>query len=899
MAVNRRVNFLSQQRVDVPDMRALESAVANDFDEMFKAFVTGTTQGYILRGFELAMAGAIGGAASGLQMLVDPGAIMHIASSISGTTYLVPPGTQPQQLNSATNTIVDGAFAPSAINYVGVEYERFIDDTTSSQIYLWNPTTNNETTKNAPRAQILRYRFKITTSTFAANVLPVCTVTTDAGNNVTEITDARWGLFRLGTGGASPDPFYTYPWTDQTEGRTENPSTSSSNASNPFHGGDKMLGDLKSWMNAVMSLFKEVNGETYWYTKSTSGSLSSIRQDLGNTVVTGRGSITHSKTVAGRLNWDQDINIRVIGSRLAYTLLANPTSTDITLTDDQVAYITLVRGQTIVPNLIFTNSSAVVTSVGAVAWTSVLQPGDWIKVGSENDSEYYEISTVDSLTQVTLAETFQEASTGSGGIKSVYSFGSYQTSPAPSTNRHIYIAPRNEVPQGGDVFWLYFRSDNGGSIPRIYIRFLGMELSQGESEDISDTISKEILKYIGAPLESSYAPQYVAVVSPGALPEMTEILFPSASAISSNQLFFIYSSGDARKYYVWANKDGTGVDPEVPGFNSSMEVAITTGMTDSQVAAAYAAVMTATASEDFIANQMAIPNTNKVSVQNTSAGTATDAVNFNMPSPFAIVVTQQGTGTGNTIVQDGDSLTLAIKKLDEAYGAIEAALDEPSYEEEVLIVASGATSPDSLNSPVTSGTQIQLPLNSRESNAIQKYTVGKGTLVVYLNGQKLVLGDDFSEVGVAQSASRYITILQTLVTGDTLEFRLSGIGSGAGGSGGGGVGPAGPPGVAGPAGADAAGGPVAISTKNSSYTVMAGDNVLKADCTSGPIVFTLPSAASSTGRIFYFKKIDATVNTMTIQAFGSELIDGVNTQSSNLQYEAFAIICDGTTWSMH
>src|ERR1035437_2092941 len=153
MAAKRRVNWISQQRVDVPDMRAVESAVSNDFDELIKSFVTGTSQGYFLRGFEISMAGAIGGAASGLQMIVDPGAIFHINSSQSGTFFLVTPGMPAQVLNAATNIIVDGAFSPNAINYVGIEYERFIDDTTSAQIYIWNPTTNNETTKNAPRAQ--------------------------------------------------------------------------------------------------------------------------------------------------------------------------------------------------------------------------------------------------------------------------------------------------------------------------------------------------------------------------------------------------------------------------------------------------------------------------------------------------------------------------------------------------------------------------------------------------------------------------------------------------------------------------------------------------------------------------------------------------------------------------
>jgi hypothetical protein len=895
MAVQRRVNWISQQRVDTPDMRAVESAASNDFDQLIQSFVTGTSQGYVLRGFEISMSGAIGGAASGLQLLVDPGAIFHVTSAQSGTFLLVPSGTTAQQLNSATNTIVDGAFAPSAINYVGIEYERFIDDTTSSQVYVWNPTTNNETTKNAPRASVLRFRVKITTSTFAANVLPIATVTTDAGNNVVTISDARWNLTRLGRGGASPDPFYKYPWTAHSQGRTESASSSSSNSINPFRGGDKMLGNLKEWMDAMMTSIQEIKGTTYWYSPSSSGSLESLRQDLGNTVITGRGKISHSKTTAGLINWDEDIQVRVVGSKLAYTLLANGSSTDITLTDEKVAYVTLVRGVTAVPNLIFTNGSAVVTSVGAVAWTSLLQAGDWLKVGAETDAFYYEIQSVDSLTQVTLTENFAETSTGAAGAKGKYAFGSYQSSPTPSTSRHIFIANREDVPAGEDVFWLFLRSDNSGGTPRVYIRFMGSEIEQGEDRQVSDQIALEVLQYIGSPIESADEPQYVEATDPGSLPEITDLLFGAASTISSNQFFLINSSADARSYYVWFNKDGAGTDPEVPGLDAGVEVAITTGQTAAQVAAAVAAALSATDADDFDAIQRAIPNTDQVRVTNNSAGTCVNASNFNVGAPFSITIIQNGTGSGNKVVQDGDNLTLAIKKLDDAYGAIIDVLDDPTYNEVVDIVTAGATPPTSLNGPIAANTIINLPNNTRVGNAVQKYTVGQGVLEVRLNGQALLLGRDWDEVGVAQSASNQIEILIGLVVGDALEFRAMGFGSGSGG-GGGGVGPQGPAGIAGPAGSDAAGGPVAISTKTGNYTVLLSDNVLLGNCTAGAIIFSLPPAASAVGNMFYFKKIDSSANPLTLQANGSELIDGFNTQSTLVQYESFTLVTDGSAW---
>lgn len=894
MAIQRRVNWISQQRVDVPDMRAIESAASNDMDQLIQAMITGTSQGYFLRGFEIAMAGAIGGAASGLQMLVDPGAVLHISSSQSGTVYMVPAGTLPQQLNSATNNIVDGAFAPSAINYVSLEYERFVDDTTASQVYIWNPTTKNETTKNSPRAQILRYRFKITTATPLSNYLPIAVVTTDSGNNVTSITDARWDLFRLGTGGASPNPFYKYPWTAQTEGRTENPSTSTSNTVNPFRGGDKMLGNFKDWMNAVMTSLQEIKGTTYWYSLSSSGSLESLRQDLGNTVITGKGFIAHGKlpngtaTQAGQLNWDEDIKIKVIGSALTYTLDANPTGADIVLADDEVAYITLIRGLEVTPNLVFTNGSNTVSSVGAVAWTTDLAPGDYIRLGSDTDSGYYEIDTVDSLTQVTLVVNFAGTSTGATGTKAKYAFGSYQTAATPSTNRHIYITTREAAPQGENFFWLFLRTDNAGTTPKVYIKFLGSELDEGETEEISDNKSRETLLYIGAPLESSSEPQYVSALNPGSIEEITSITLPAAAAITSNQYFFINSSGDSRRYFVWFNKNGTGVEPNPSFYNSPIPVVISTGMTATQVATAVHNALEATYYNDFDVTQAGAVLT----VANTSAGATTDASNFNVGS-LTITTTQQGSGVGNYAIIDGENLTLSIKRLDQAIANLNGSLDDPSYDENVDIVASGATPPTSLTGPVTSGTVLTLPLNTRLGNAVQKYTVGNGVLQIYLNGQYQRVGVDWAEVGTSGSQSSTFQILRGLVVGDALDLRITLGGSGGGG---GGIGPAGPTGPAGPPGVDAAGGPVNISTKVANYTVQLSDTVILANCSGGSRLYTLPSALSASGRIFYFKKIDATANAMTIQANGSELIDFANTQSTTTQGESFTIVSDGAQW---
>ena len=217
----------------------------------------------------------------------------------------------------------------------------------------------------------------------------------------------------------------------------------------------------------------------------------------------------------GRINWDSDVYLNFIGGRLRYKIKSNKDTGHITLTDNQVAYVKLVRGENIIPNLVFTNGGAIVTSVGDVNWTEDLEPGDFIKDASKGDEFYYQIKSKPNPFTVILGnpetgiETpFQEPSSGPDGFDAQYAFGVYETSAAPSTDRHVYVADRGSVPFVEDVFWLFFRADDGGS-PQVYVRMLGgKELEQGEQREVSDNTSQAILNYIGAANESDNAPNY-------------------------------------------------------------------------------------------------------------------------------------------------------------------------------------------------------------------------------------------------------------------------------------------------------------------------------------------------------------------------------------------------------
>ena len=91
MSVRRSQSFLNQQRVDVPHLRSIESAVRDDFDEFINAFAIGEDAFQVIRGFEIFMTGAIGSVANSLQMIVEDSSLFHGASNEAGTFFEVPP----------------------------------------------------------------------------------------------------------------------------------------------------------------------------------------------------------------------------------------------------------------------------------------------------------------------------------------------------------------------------------------------------------------------------------------------------------------------------------------------------------------------------------------------------------------------------------------------------------------------------------------------------------------------------------------------------------------------------------------------------------------------------------------------------------------------------------------
>lgn len=78
--------------------------------------------------------------------------------------------------------------------------------------------------------------------------------------------------------------------------------------------------------------------------------------------------------------------------------------------------------------------------------------------------------------------------------------------------------------------------------------------------------------------------------------------------------------------------------------------------------------------------------------------------------------------------------------------------------------------------------------------------------------------------------------------------------------------------------------------------VTSGDFLIIADAAGGAITLTLPPAALVPGRIYAFKRINSGANTVTVDAYGAETIDGAATHVLTPQWNSVTIMSNGVAW---
>jgi hypothetical protein len=256
MAVGRQLNVKGQMRIDVPHLRLIESGVVYDFDTLAGGILAGKLP-YVVTGFVPA-AWTNGSPATSLSLVTADSIFVNYQASENGSMLMVPANRLPEAL-VVTNSRVTGSFAVSQTNYVSLDLTRTEDDTTSDVVHFIDPATLQGTPKIIPLGRTMDYQIHISSSPFSTSPqrCPVMKVVTDANNNIVSVTDARPMMFRLAAGGDSPSSLSKYAW---PQGRTE--------AANSFVGGDKAIGDLKSWVSAIEEMIWQINAGEYWYSNT-------------------------------------------------------------------------------------------------------------------------------------------------------------------------------------------------------------------------------------------------------------------------------------------------------------------------------------------------------------------------------------------------------------------------------------------------------------------------------------------------------------------------------------------------------------------------------------------------------------------------------------------------------
>ncbi len=571
--IKSQQRLYSQQRLSLANWRRLESSAAFDFDSVLRNLITGTSTGYIVAGMKINInSAAFSADASNLTLNSANSVLLHSTASESGTILNVT-GSSGEVLNS-TNTQVIGGFASGSTNYVGIEFVRVVDEDSAESIAFWDADSSAEFTKVLPVSTVLDYRIVINQSGFGSS-LPVAVVVTSSGNVPTAITDARQLLFRLGTGGATPNPNYNFPW---TSGRSEAASTSSSGSVDSFSGGDKQIGNFRQWIEAIETTLKEIKGTTYWFEVGSGGSggstgglsLFSVAEDSNFSYLTGEGVVTHSNTVTGNLAWTGDLYIRNIIDPAYYKIQSNPSGS--VIPNNGVLAVNLTRYQTLSANITFAPSlasqPAAVQSAASSVTTRVIKGnagdfsglvpnqltdnGSFIKVASDSPKYYVQVSEFyDAVGGITssangLFAVLANSYDGSVGAQTLQWQTTYYTT------ANLIVTAKNHVLDNsnlGGLRWIAARNDMS-TRPVIYLKDFG-ELQMGESRQVNDNTTENILQYVGAVTggatnESLTVPLYNVSIT-GAVTSPAEYNYPGLSTDNLTDRVSYLSSAMANK----------------------------------------------------------------------------------------------------------------------------------------------------------------------------------------------------------------------------------------------------------------------------------------------------------------------------------------------------------------
>jgi len=456
MAVLGRVLIASQERIDLPDLLAVDGFTSADFKAIVSSF-TGD-KSYIVKGLDVINPAACISASS-LSIKVSD-CLIFAPTSPSGPFFQgLPEG------HELSEPLIPNLIA-GATNYV---YAVLATQTTASdQRAFWDPDSTDEwgseTVQEVDTQTILTINIGVSTSSFPEGTIPICKV--QMSNVITSITDCRNLYFRLGTGGQSPDTL------NQLLLTPESPITiSASGGNNPFQGGDKDISSMKQFMDIVMTRLKEISGDIFWYDSSSPMSIKKLWWHSLASTLKSRGEWVHDQSIAGKLSWTADINIlSLIDKR--NTILRKG---DVTLQDGQVAFLELKQDYPINGTSLQVEFVSGANFINANFDTTFdnLSVGDWIKSITDSDDKYVRVEGFyleknlgGGLTSKDSARSIKVSSVYAGLTATnfaVFTRGEYTSADIMVTNRDV----EGLTAMGEKFFWIATRDDNKNSIANI------------------------------------------------------------------------------------------------------------------------------------------------------------------------------------------------------------------------------------------------------------------------------------------------------------------------------------------------------------------------------------------------------------------------------------------------
>ncbi len=477
MAVLGRLLISSAERLDLPDFLSVDSFTQGDFKFLMKSFV-GSDKPYVLAGFDVINPGSSIGTQNISIRVAD--SIVYFPESLAGPFF------HGLEEGNTLSTPLVPELRKNSTNYVYLTLTT--QDAAQDIRAFWDPDKEGgdggEFTQDINTQTALVAAINVSTSSFPEDTVPVAIVEVGA-NFVTSIEDARDMMFRLGSGGISPDPLATYNFRElptAANARLET-NTLMDNAldANPFQGGDKNILTLKEWMDVVMTKLLELSGTTYWYEDASTFNLVNMFKDALGTSIKSKGIWQSSDSTPGLLTWTEDILSQTVSDNKDY-IIRNGNKT---LSNDQTMYISLTRRQPI------NTGSVQVTWLNGINYVDGtlgsfenLTKGDWVKKSDDSDFRYLRVeeffaatalgggvTSANNALSIKLSATYSGTSEDREGV---YDKGVYLSS-------DVLVADRDAsalTDAGGDLYWLAMRSDTVMNISDITTTTLSIVISE-------------------------------------------------------------------------------------------------------------------------------------------------------------------------------------------------------------------------------------------------------------------------------------------------------------------------------------------------------------------------------------------------------------------------------------